>query len=327
MKKQLLIAAVAATMGTAAIADIAITGNASYEFKNISNGTATDTNQGETELNIVLDGSHGDTRIHLEQEIKQSASTTGASGVEANHENLDYEDMWLSTKVGDINLKFGNWDGSVNANTGQIKNNARSTNKVSATTAIKDIKLGFWTTPGNGSGDGFTVGGTIAGVNIGLKQAGGDAGYTDINVSGEVSGIKYRFDDYNSDVASSDAQFASAEYTVRGVTLKAGKLRADKASVLTETDAYFSGTSFNVGDAYIQEIIQGSASMDLYGNTVTVAAATSTEDNGTENDSTKVSLSRSLAGGTTLSASYADVENSNADTSKETFAAKLKVSF
>jgi len=32
MKKQLLIAAVAATMGTAAIADISITGDAKYEY-------------------------------------------------------------------------------------------------------------------------------------------------------------------------------------------------------------------------------------------------------------------------------------------------------
>jgi|AJXC01.1.fsa_nt_gi hypothetical protein len=35
MKKQLLIAAIAATMGTAVIADVAITGHAKYVYKNL----------------------------------------------------------------------------------------------------------------------------------------------------------------------------------------------------------------------------------------------------------------------------------------------------
>jgi len=119
MKKQLLIAAVAATMGTAAIADISISGNAKYEYINQEVGSAESTNKGNTEVNLKVTGKTGDTTIVVSQEFSEaSGNVTDSGGAVAS--NLDIEDMYIATKIGDVNLKFGNWAGSLTANTGNI---------------------------------------------------------------------------------------------------------------------------------------------------------------------------------------------------------------
>jgi type 1 fimbria pilin len=57
MKKQLLIAAVAATMTSAAMADISISGNAKFEYQNVeTTGVAINVNQTNTEVNLKLRG-------------------------------------------------------------------------------------------------------------------------------------------------------------------------------------------------------------------------------------------------------------------------------
>ena len=64
MKKQLLIAAVAATMGTAAIADISLTGDMKVNYKSTDFGnTATaSTNNVTQEGDLVLTGTNGGTK-------------------------------------------------------------------------------------------------------------------------------------------------------------------------------------------------------------------------------------------------------------------------
>jgi len=149
MKKQLLIAAVAATMGTAAMADISISGNGKYVYTNtdISTGeAATTANAGTTEINLAIDGKNGDTQAHLEFEIVESG--TSDTGSDDNHDKIDVEDQWISTKIGSVNVKMGNWDGSKSANTGEIIENTRSGNKVSVSTTVQGVKLGYWNTPG-----------------------------------------------------------------------------------------------------------------------------------------------------------------------------------
>jgi len=134
MKKQLLIAAIAATMGTAVIADVAITGHAKYVYTNAETSGVTgsaDSNAGE--VNLVVDGSHGDTKLHIEQEFEMLGTD----------DLVDVEDVWMSTKVGDFGVKIGAWDGSTSAITGSILNNGRSTGKVSVTTSLADVNLGL----------------------------------------------------------------------------------------------------------------------------------------------------------------------------------------
>ena len=64
MKKQLLIAAVAATMTSAAMADISISGDAKFEYQNVeATGNTTNTNRTNTEVNLKLRGKSGDTSV------------------------------------------------------------------------------------------------------------------------------------------------------------------------------------------------------------------------------------------------------------------------
>ena len=319
MKKQLLIAAVAATMGTAAMADISITGNAEYKYTHTDNSTTNaTTNAATTEVNIKMAGKHGDTTVYLDQEFTLSNTST-----EDTNEGMDIENMYLTTKVGPVSVTAGNWAGSTSANTGMIKDNARSANKISASVPAGPIKLGFWTTPGNGSSDGFTVSGSVAGVNIGIKEASNQ--YTDINVSGEIAGVSYRLDNYDAEATIDDAFYGMVSKEFNGVTLTVNHMEAKRGATLTENDGAF-GKIFE-GDGTTYKISRIAGAMDVAGNAVTLAVLKSTEDNGSDNDAVKATVARTLAAGMVVTGTYQNVDNRVADGDTATTSLELDVSF
>ena len=319
MKKQLLIAAVAATMGTAAMADISITGNAEYKYTHTDNSTTNaTTNAATTEVNIKMAGKHGDTTVYLDQEFTLSNTST----VDDN-EGMDIENMYLTTKVGPVSVTAGNWAGSTSANTGMIKDNARSANKISASVPAGPIKLGFWTTPGNGSSDGFTVSGSVAGVNIGIKEASNQ--YTDIKVSGEIAGVSYHLDNYDAEATIDDAFYGMVSKEFNGVTLTVNHMEAKRGATLTENDGAF-GKIFE-GDDTTYKISRIAGAMDVAGNAVTLALLNSTEDNGSDNDAVKATVARTLAAGMVVTGTYQNVDNRVADGDTATTSLELDVSF
>ena len=319
MKKQLLIAAVAATMGTAAMADISITGNAEYKYTHTDNSnTNATTNAATTEVNIKMAGKHGDTTVYLDQEFTLSNTST-----EDTNEGMDIENMYLTTKVGPVSVTAGNWAGSTSANTGMIKDNARSANKISASVPAGPIKLGFWTTPGNGSSDGFTVSGSVAGVNIGIKEASNQ--YTDIKVSGEIAGVSYHLDNYDAEATIDDAFYGMVSKEFNGVTLTVNHMEAKRGATLTENDGAF-GKIFE-GDGTTYKISRIAGAMDVAGNAVTLALLNSTEDNGSDNDAVKATVARTLAAGMVVTGTYQNVDNRVADGDTATTSLELDVSF
>ena len=314
MKKQLLIAAVAATMGTAAMADISITGNAEYKYTHTDNSTTNATTNGATtEVNVKMKGSHGDTTVYLDQEFTLSGDADTA---------LDIENMYLKTKAGPLSVTAGNWAGSTSANTGEIKDNARSSNKISVSAPAGPLKVGFWTTPGTGTSDGFTISGSVAGVNIGLKEASNQ--YTDINVSGEIAGVSYRLDNYDAEAATDDAFYGMVSKEFNGVTLTVNHIEAKKGATLTEDDGVFDAFD---GDDVTYKITRVAAGMDIAGNAVTVAMQNSTEDNGADNDSVKVTAVRTLAAGMVVKGTFQSADNVTATGDTDTATLELDVSF
>ena len=314
MKKQLLIAAVAATMGTAAMADISITGNAEYKYTHTDNSnTNATTNGATTEVNVKMKGSHGDTTVYLDQEFTLSGDADTA---------LDIENMYLKTKAGPLSVTAGNWAGSTSANTGEIKDNARSSNKISVSAPAGPLKVGFWTTPGTGTSDGFTISGSVAGVNIGLKEASNQ--YTDINVSGEIAGVSYRLDNYDAEAATDDAFYGMVSKEFNGVTLTVNHIEAKKGATLTEDDGVFDAFD---GDDVTYKITRVAAGMDIAGNAVTVAMQNSTEDNGADNDSVKVTAVRTLAAGMVVKGTFQSADNVTATGDTDTATLELDVSF
>jgi hypothetical protein len=313
-------------MGTAVIADVSIGGNAKYVYTNtdISSGEiATTANTGNTEINLAIDGKNGDTRAHLELEFSQGANTVADSGATVDT-NMDIEDMWVSTKIGSINLKMGNWDGSKSANTGEILDNGRSGNKVSVTTTVQGVKLGYWNTPGVGTSDGFTIAGTVAGVNIGIKES--PNAYTDINLSGELAGVTYRWDHFDSDTSNGDADFATASYTVNDVTVSGVHASANRGNVFTETDGVF-GTDMDLAEGDVQEASAIKIASTVAGNAISLQAGVRTEATGEDNDFTKVVVSRALASGVKAIATFIATDDVNAATDRNIFKAELNVSF
>jgi len=118
MKKQLLIAAVAATMGTAAIADISLTGNAKFEYFNTETATLS-TNKTNTEMNLSVKGSKGDTSVVINVEVNGHGD-----------DQIDIEDMYMTTKIGDVTIKGGDYASGTTGILGEIENGGRANDKV-----------------------------------------------------------------------------------------------------------------------------------------------------------------------------------------------------
>jgi len=325
MKKQLLIAAVAATMGTAAIADISITGKGEYKYTNADvSGTAGSTNTGAAELNLTVDMKHGDTTAQISHEYITDGDT-------ANNDSLDIENAWIATKVGDFGIKLGQWAGSTTAITGDIMANGFSNDKVYVTTSIADVNLGYWTTPADSDvNDGFTANTTVNGVKLELKES--TNSFTSVRVSGELMGATLSHENVDHDTAGKDATLSSASYATNGITLKADVLKGDTSAALGENDGRFQqydegANATNNGGGDITKISQISASGSLAGNTVTVYAVEGLENGGTKNNATKIKVVRPLAGGMDLEATYTDADDDGATTTTDTFTAKLSVAF
>ena len=107
MRKQIIAAAVAATMTSVALADISITGQMKVNYNNKDNN-GTVTNKITTESNLYITGKSGDTTVYTELDYDTtSADATG----DFEDTNLDVEDQWMSTKVGDVAIKVGTWNG------------------------------------------------------------------------------------------------------------------------------------------------------------------------------------------------------------------------
>jgi len=175
----------------------------------------------------------------------------------------------------------------------------------------------------NGSSDGFTVSGSVAGVNIGIKEASNQ--YTDIKVSGEIAGVSYHLDNYDAEATIDDAFYGMVSKEFNGVTLTVNHMEAKRGATLTENDGAF-GKIFE-GDGTTYKISRIAGAMDVAGNAVTLALLNSTEDNGSDNDAVKATVARTLAAGMVVTGTYQNVDNRVADGDTATTSLELDVSF
>ena len=125
MKKQLLAAAVAATMTSVASADISITGNAKFEYFNTDTGSVS-TNSTNTEVNLGIKGQTGNTAVVANVEINTHGSDSSGA--------VDVEDLYMTTSIGDVAIKAGNYATSTSALGGEMDQGGRATNKVALST-------------------------------------------------------------------------------------------------------------------------------------------------------------------------------------------------
>jgi hypothetical protein len=326
MKKQIIAAAVAASVSAVAMADISITGDAKYEYLYTDNSDGTTKNEANTEMHINIAGKKGDTSVVLKTEI----DTHGEDGT-----GLDIEDNYLVTKVGDINVKAGNYASGTTALLGEIDEGGRATNKVTLDTTVGGVKVYAGNT-GRTTGDGMTAlqedmfAGVVfsaAGNTIELKK--NSSTVDSIGIKGSMGGLNYRVEQKNNDTANSDVTFAEVGTTVGGMSISYAMIDADQGDLVGETDSsIFAKEMGNLSGSTEDATQQVTVSTSVDGNKVTVKAGSI--DNaygaGKDQDWTQLIVSRPLASGATATLTYTDADTSStADAT--TFEVDLSVSF
>jgi len=342
MKKQMIAAAVAASVSAVAVADISITGNANYEYFQTETTAGASTHTTDTEINLSFKGKTGDTSVVANLEL----DSHGGAGTA-----LDIEDTYLTTKIGDINVKAGNFASGTSGLGGEIDAGGRVTGKMDLSTEISGVKVGYavGTSSASAGDDGasatlddnaqtFSVSTDIAGWNVAAKQD--PNAYTEYGVKGDIAGISVRAETKNSKTANSDVTFLDLRTKVGDFELGYAMIDADTSGLVGEEDssvfaremATGAGGTANARDD-VDGVNQFMASTTIDGTAVTVKvgelrATAGNQDAGFQ----QISASRTLASGTKLSVFYTDAETESitdgtAMTDTQTLEIDLSVSF
>jgi hypothetical protein len=307
-------------MTSVAIADIAITGNAKFEYFNAQTGTAAATNTTNTEVNFTVSGKSGDTTVVANLEM----NTHGAG-------TMDIEDLYMTTKLGDFSVKAGNYASGTSGILGEIDNGGRASNKVTISTTMGGVDLYIGNSAAAGSGPtainnnmfaGASM--TIAGVKVQAKKVDED---TDaFGISGSAGGVSYRLEQKSDTAANGDVTFGQISGSTNGIDLSYAWIDADKANMIAEDDSSIFAVEANIATA--TGVTQVSAKTTIAGNTVTVKSGSVEKGISAtaDLDFFQVSAVRSLASGATATVTYTDKEASTT-TDTETLEIDLSVKF
>ena len=340
MKKQLLIAAVAATMTSVAFADVSITGAAQVNWTNTDTQNADSVNAISHDFDLKITGKSGATTIVMDIEntdasanlsqITQaevdalaaaggnvsatvesaSAARAAVDGVVSNE--LNVKNVYMKTSIAGVNIKAGTWYGSDTL----MSNGSQKTDQVSLDYSMSGVKVQY---ENEAKGDeSVTVSGAVSGVSISheMFQANDK---TDTEVSGSFGGVNANYRSIESDATDADAKSFEVSTEVQGITLTYADVDADGT---VSSDTFF-GTH-----SAINEASGFGAATSIAGNTVTVksydikTAAVNADDS-----YTKLVVNRALASGATLEVTYTDKDAQGTDADVETLDIELAVKF
>jgi len=319
MKKQLLIAAVAATMATVSIADVSITGGAKINFTNTDTTNDDSVNQFNHDIDFTLAGKNGDTSVS----VTVANETTGATTT--TDTKFDVENAFVASKVMGANVKVGQWAGADS----NMANGTRSAGKFSADYTLEGVKVQF-EDQSTGSKS-ITLSGSVADVAVSHEMFQNDD--TDTTVSGSFGGVnaKYRSIQDDSDSTNGDKRSFALSTEVNGITLSYNDVDV-KGTGQTSSDDWFGtfgGTCTTTSElaTCFNEASGFGVSTALAGNTVTLKSYDIKEISTATDDSyTKVVVNRPLAGGATFEMTYTDKDDA-AGTDVETLDLELAVKF
>ena len=335
MKKQLLIAAVAATMTSAAMADISITGGMKVNYKSIETaGVNANSISHETDLQVT--GKSGGTTVYIELNndsadgLAGTTSTASAATTDDNG-NFDVEDVWMKTTIAGATVKAGTWNGSDSL---VSADSARATGKFDVRTTVSGVTVIV-----DGSADSnknITFKGDVAGVAASYKID--DEGADEYKLSTTMNGVTVAY--HNVDDSDSTANTGKSSIMVSG-SYQGFDLAYAQAD--TDTSASITGDSFFGDMAAVERTSGGSASdgmasgddvsgfsikTNVAGNAlkarfVTIDATTAALDS----DIMTLTATRALASGVTVEATYTDEDSTTAANDKEVLDLELAVKF
>ena len=216
MKKQLLIAAVAATMTSVAMADISIAGVAKVNYKttDFDSATVRDTNLFTNEADIKITGKSGETTV-----VMNFANDS------IGNDSFSAEDNYVKTSIEGVSLQAGNWDNGNNA----LRASERGTGKFEASTSMGPVGIKYQTS-GDDSDDSVTLSTELSGVALSYKEKHKSE---EIKVSTAVSGVSISYFAMNSDTTNSDKSVVEVSGAFGGVDIKVAQATADSATCIS----------------------------------------------------------------------------------------------
>ena len=308
MKKQLLIAAVAATMTSVAMADISIAGSAKANFTVVDfEDTQVNTNTISREMDLSITGKNGDTTVVM----KIANDTLGAAG-------LVTEDSYVATKLGDVAVKVGAWDNGNNA----LRASARTDAHLAASTTLGGVTITY-DGYGDAADDSVKLAADISGVAVSYKQL---ATGEDIDVSTTVGGVKVSYLALNRDTANTDRSVVEVSGSFNGVDVKVAQANADSGARIEgdswmgdfENAAYTGSTTAAYDLANDQDVTSISLKTKMAGNTVEFRNTKVDGVSGNDVSFNKFIVTRPLANGTTFEATYTDLDDKGQTTTDST---------
>jgi hypothetical protein len=308
MKKQLLIAAVAATMTSVAMADISIAGSAKANFTVVDfEDTQENSNTISREMDLFITGKNGDTTVVM----NIANDTLGAEG-------LVTEDSYVATKLGDVAVKVGAWDNGNNA----LRESARTDAHLAASTTLGGVTITY-DGYGDAADDSVKLAADISGVAVSYKQL---ATGEDIDVSTTVGGVKVSYLALNRDTANTDRSVVEVSGSFNGVDVKVAQANADSGARIEgdswmgdfENAAYTGSTTAAYDLANDQDVTSISLKTKMAGNTVEFRNTKVDGVSGNDVSFNKFIVTRPLANGTTFEATYTDLDDKGQTTTDST---------
>jgi len=230
MKKQLLIAAVAASMTSVAMADISISGSSKVNAKG---------GDYAMEADVTVTGKSGATSVVAQIGLDNSNTV---------------EQLYAKSSVAGIAVKVGGWK----SGKGELGVNSNPGNRVSASTSFGGVKLGYTDKSGNGGTD-VAISGTVAGVKISHKIK--DTS-TETKASGSMGGVSVSAHTKDNDNGNTDTS-VTLKTSVQGVAITYVDTTSDTG---TKMDGFIGkSTTASVTDASAIGI-----STSIAGNKVTL---------------------------------------------------------
>jgi len=326
MKKQIVAAAVAATMSAVALADISITGAAKVNYTNVDSGVSgtADVNKFTQETDIKIKGKNGDTEVvvNFGGGALDNTDTASTARTSSTSETFEVEDVYVKTNVSGVTIQTGTWDNGNN----ELRASSRADGKFSAKTSIQGIDLSMAANSNGASGEEFGIGTNLGGVALSYtKKTAGES----IKASTTLAGVGVKYHAEQSDTAQSDRTYVELSGKVGDVSVKVGQAEAD-ASATIEGDTWmgdFEGATGAYDLSGGQDVTTVELSTSMAGNKVTFRNTQIDGVSGEDTDFNKVIVTRPLASGATFELTYTALDDTDNDNDSDTLDLELAVSF
>ena len=228
------------------------------------------------------------------------AGAEQASGSSTNSQEMNVKNAYMKTSIAGVNVKMGTWYGSDSL----LGNGSQTEDQVSLDTTISGVKVQY---EDNMSTSSVTLSGSVAGVKLSHEIFDTK---TDTSVSGSFGGVNATFRSIDDDVDTADSTSLEVSTEMQGVTVTYAAIDANEGTTDTtgvSSDAFFGEFS---ASTTIKEADGFGVATSMAGNTVSLKSySTMLAAGNVEQDWTKLVVTRPLANGATVEATYTDKDS------------------